>query len=193
MNDDSRLDCIDVAEAQDSYCREIARLTRKVTSCEEDRRSTVLLLKRTEARAEELEAEKSKMIDKFNQVSIHGDKLRRDIERLEAALHSHPDREKLIVDLRALHEQQKTDLHEFASMLKKSELRVKELGAVVEALVLWDSFDRTCPMQLTKMSTVLKALVSQARKAAEAAKPPSVCPQMGRRMDSKPLSEKTGP
>lgn len=37
MNDDSRLDCSDVAEAQDGYCREIARLNRRVKELEAER------------------------------------------------------------------------------------------------------------------------------------------------------------
>jgi len=37
MNDDSRLDCSDEAEVQDSYCREIARLNQRVKELKEQR------------------------------------------------------------------------------------------------------------------------------------------------------------
>lgn len=44
---------------------------------------------------------------------------RAEVAQLEAELHSHPDREKLIADLRSEYKQALDDNHEFASMLRR--------------------------------------------------------------------------
>ena len=49
------------------------------------------------------------------------------IAALEAALHSHPDREKLITDLRALLAERESDWHDMGSELRKAKARVKKL------------------------------------------------------------------